>query len=360
MSDTITRRMINAYNQEAESLMFLSGFFQSPAQNFHNSEEVEFDIVRSEEDVAIVIQDLSTGYRMNTEDLYTNKSFKPPIFKEAGSLNAFDLIKRTPGNDPFRDPQFQADAVTRSFSLFRKTEQKIRRAIELQASQVLQNGTVELNNAAGDTLYFLDYQAKNTHFPTAGVTWTTSGSDDKLGDLRSLADVIRGDGLSTPSILIFGDDAWDVFVQDDRVKDQLDNRRMFLGEVNPEVRGQGGIYQATIWVGNYRFECWTYANRYKNPSNGTSTKYVEPHKVIMLSGGARFDATFGAIPTIAQPDSRALPYLPSRISNVNGGMDLHTNAWLSPDGEQIFVGVGARPLMIPTAIDTYGCLDTGL
>jgi hypothetical protein len=31
-----------------------------------------------------------------------------------------------------------------------------------------------------------------------------------------------------------------------------------------------------------------------------------------------------------------------------------------PDGEQFFAGFGSRPLLIPTAIDTYGCLDTDL
>ena len=41
MSDTSTKRMISAYIQEAPPTLFLSGFFQSPPQNFHNSEEVE-------------------------------------------------------------------------------------------------------------------------------------------------------------------------------------------------------------------------------------------------------------------------------------------------------------------------------
>ena len=71
MSDTTTKRMIAAYKQMAAPMMFLSGFFQSPVQNFYNSEEVEIDVVRSDEDISIVITDLSTGYRMNSADLYT-------------------------------------------------------------------------------------------------------------------------------------------------------------------------------------------------------------------------------------------------------------------------------------------------
>ena len=112
MSTNVTRRMISAYFQDASPTAFFSGMFQTRPENLHSSEEVEIDIVRSEEDVSIVIQDLSTGYRMNSDDLYTNKGFKPPIHKEAIALNAFDLIKRMPGQNPFESPSFRANVIT--------------------------------------------------------------------------------------------------------------------------------------------------------------------------------------------------------------------------------------------------------
>ena len=91
---------------------------------------------------------------------------------------------------------------------------------------------------------------------------------------------------------------------------------------------------------------------------------MAPEKVIVRSGQGRMDATFGAIPNIGSlmgaQATQLLPELPGRVSNAAGGMDLFTNAWLTADGEQLLGGVGARPLMIPTAIDTYGCLNTGL
>lgn len=357
MSGTTTRRMISAYIQSAAPTMFFSGFFRSPPENFHTSEEVEIDIERSEEDVSIVIRDLSTGYRLNSDDLYTNKSFKPPIHKEASPLNAFDLIKRMPGQDPFQSPSFQANAIVRAFKSFRKNEAKIRRSIEWQSSQVLQTGVVSLTDETGTVLYTLDYAPKSTHLPSAGVAWTTAGGDDKLGDLASLANVIREDGLVDADVLIFGETAFSLFLQDAGVQLQLDNRRINVGEIRPERRGEGATFQGFIWLGNYRFEMWTYNGRYKDPQTGNSTRFMNTNKVIMQASSGRKDATFGAIPRIAPPDSRALPFLPSRISNAEGGMDLFTNAWLTPDGEQLFVGSGARPLMIPTAIDTYGCLD---
>lgn len=359
MSNEATRRMIAAYNQQAEPTLFLTGMFQAPPQNFHNSEEVEIDIMRSEEDVSIVIQDLSTGYRMNSTDLYTNKAFKPPVHKEAAPLNAFDLLKREFGADPFQDVNFQANATTRAFRQFRQVENKIRRAVELQASQVLQTGVVTLTDSAGTALYSLDYQPKTSHFPTAGTGWDQAGADP-LGDLRSLGDTIRGDGLADPDQLVFGEDALALFLDNDDVQARLDNRRMNVGTINPQAQGNGGTYYGDIWIGHYRYQIWTYSGRYKHPQTGVSTPFVDTDKVIMRASSGRMDATFGGIPRIAPPDSRVMPFLPGRMTNGAARMDLWTNAWLTPDGEQLFVGAGSRPLMIPTAIDTYGCLDVNI
>lgn len=358
MSDTATKRLLRVYQQSAEPTMFLTGFFQSPAENFYNSEKVEIDIERSEEEVSIAVQNLRVGYRENQEDLYTNKEFTPVVHRESGSLNAFDLLQRSAGNTAFDDPNFQAEATMRSFKLFRKMEAKIRRSIELQASQVLQTAQVDLKDGSGASIYSIDYKPKASHFPTAATSWATS--TNKVSDVQVLADQIRTDGLRDPNILVFGDKAFAAWLADSQVQELLNNRRINVGEVRPESRGMGATYQGTIWIGNYNFEMWTYNGRYKDPQSKNSTKFMDDGKVVVLSSDARLDATFGAVPRIASPDSRALPYLPSRISTSGSRMDMFTNAWLSNDGEQLKVAVASRPLMIPTAIDTYGCLDTQL
>ena len=365
MSGTTTKRLIRAYQQIAQPIMFLSGFFQSPAENFHTSEEVEIDIVRSDEDIAIVVQDLSAGYRQNSEDLYTNKGFKPPIFKEAITLNSFDLIKRMPGQNPFESPEFRGNVIARMFSGMTKVERKIRRSIELQASQVLQTGVVTLTDAAGVALYTLDYKPKASHFPTAGVSWATATGAQKIADINSLAEQIRDDGLLDPDELHMGIDAFENFISDADVQKRFDIRRIDLGTISAmEMRGNGGTFRGIVEIGNYRYDVWTYGGRYKDPQTGNKVHYIDKGKIIVRASAGRMDATFGAIPNIGSlmgaGASNLLPELPGRISNDAGGMDLHTNAWLSNDGEQLFGGVGARPLMIPTAIDTYGCLDTQL
>ena len=110
MSDTTTKVMLAAYVEEIEPLGFLAGQFQAPPSNFHASEKVEIDIKRSGKKIAIAVQNLSTGARLNSTDLFTNKDYAPAILREAGSINAHDLLKRDVGQNPFESNDFQAKA----------------------------------------------------------------------------------------------------------------------------------------------------------------------------------------------------------------------------------------------------------
>lgn len=358
MSLKATKTMLAAYFQDAMPIMFLAGMFRTPAQNFHDTEEVEIDIERSGEDVATVITDITTGANLNNFDGFTNKTFKPPVYNEQAGINAFELLGREPGQNPFESTAFNAKAIMRAMRHFRKLEAKVRRAVELQASQVLQTGTLTLKDAKGADAYVLDYKPKATHFPTASTTWGQTG-DSKIADLKALAEVLRSDGLSNPDRLVFGELAFSEFLKDEEVLTLLNNRRIELGAIAPETRGNGGTFQGFIWLGSYRFEMWTYNGRYKDPQTGASTRYWDTGKVGMQDSMARLDLSYGSIPYIQRP-SRQLAGLPARITSTAAGFGMTTNNWVDESGSNLNVSAGTRPLCIPTAIDTFGCLDTGL
>lgn len=360
MSTAVTKHMIDYYESEREPTMFFAGMFQSPRRNFHNSEEVEIDIVRGEEEISIAIQDLSTGARYNSEDLFTNKGFKPPIHKEAGPINAHTLIGRNPGEDPFVMVDFQANAIKRAVKLGTKLQRKIARAVEYQAAQVLTAGVVTLIDENGEAVYTINYAPKVTHFPTSSIAWDQTTST-KLADIAALANVIRADGLDDPDMLIMGDTAFELFIKDTEVQALLNNRRIQVGGIVPLTRmGNGGTYRGTIEIENYSYDIWTYAGRYKHPQTGVSTKFLPGGKVIVRSSMGRLDATFGGIPRIGGVDPRIPAALTSRITVPGQMLDLQMNAWVTPDGETMMVQAGTRPLMIPTDIDSFGCLTTGV
>lgn len=367
MSGITTRTMLAAYIQNAWlPTGFFTGMFAVRPGNVYETEEVEIDVQRSGEDIAVVVHDISAGYRMNSTDLYTNKSFKPPVYKEAFTISAFSLIKRQAGQNPFQSPVFRANLTSQFFKGMVKIDEKIRRAIEVQAAQVLQTGKLVLTDLNGAATYELDFKPKATHFPTAAVAWDQAGSD-KLGDIAALCKVVRDDGQARADQIIFGSDAFLAFTQDEEVYKLFESRRMEQGFISPVPnRGQDAAqYRGILNVGAYHLDVWTYGGTYKNPQTGAVTEYMDPAKVIVRATSGRLDATFGAIPNIGEllgtgPRAQLLPELPARMTGIAEGVDFHTNVWLDERGENMFGGIGSRPLMIPTAIDTFACLDTGL
>jgi uncharacterized membrane protein len=350
--------MLEAYRQQTEAPRFLSGFFQSPARNFHDSEDVEVDIIREDEDVAVTVADITAGPRLNEATKLTNKRFTPPVYKEAGPISAYRLPLRQAGMTPYEDPNYQAAAMAASLDITRRAEQKVRRAVELMASQVLQTGQLALINEAGASTFTMNFHPKTAHFPTAGVSWATSASCIPLDNLESLCDIIMTNGRSEPENAIFGRTALMNFMKSTQVQTMADNTRFNLVQIDPPtMRGTGGKYHGTLSFGQYRLNIWSYGGRYKHPQTGAITKYVADDKVIVLSPG-RLDLTWGNIPTVGSVDSRVLPFLPGRVSSSANGIDLHQTAWLENDLTGLTVQVAARPLTIPTAIDTFGCLDT--
>jgi len=359
MSGKTTRVMLAAYEQAAEVTLFLAGMFRSPRENFHNSAEVEIDIEREDEDISIAVQDLSAGARNNESTLYTNKTFTPPVHKEKGPINALTLITRNAGEDPFESVDFIANAIARGIKISKKIFNKILRSIEVQASQVLTTGTVTLTDENGAAVYVIDYKPKVTHFPNAALAWDNA-SATIIADLLSLCQVIKSDGKRTPDMLIMGEGSYELFIKDDDVIARLDNRRIEGNGIVPMERmGDGGIFRGVVEIGNYKLDIWTYAGEYKDPQSGNLVKYIPDDKVVVRASAGRLDATFGGIPRITNKlDPRVPAALVGRTSIPGRGFDVQNNAWITEDGETLFVSAGTRPLLIPTAIDTFGCLDT--
>lgn len=357
MSDASTKTMLRPYIEKAPEPTFLSGFFQTPEENFYDSETVEIDVVRDGEDVAVAITNLATGARHNENSQGSNKEFKPPVFKEKGSLHAFQLLTRNPGQHPFESAPWIAKAHVRVGALAGKMTGKIRRSVEWMCAQIFQTGTVTLVDENGVAVYTIDFQAKNAHFTSA--SWAADGTGDRrVTTIDTLAKTIRKNGHRTPDTLILGSVAQERLIADDEIKELLKADGFYSGRAGlvPERPGvDGANFLGTITINNYRYQLWGYDGRYNHPQTGESEPYIADDKVVMLSSKARLDLTFGAIPRLAPPDSRALPFMPARVSGAS--FDIHPNAWLSDDGDTLSVSVASRPLPVATEIDSFGCLD---
>lgn len=360
MSNASTIYFIGKYREQATKPMFLSSLFTT--KTYHHSQMVEIDIIRDNREIAPVLTELSAGPNYNEATKYVNKAFLPPAFDEATTVDAFDMFKRAPGHHGFEDAG-GADARM-GMALWDHLvdtggllETKVRRVIELMAGQVLTSGVVTLPNNAGVPAYTLDYQPDPTHFPTAAIDWGT-GTEDKLGDLAGLADVLLRDGHARPDQLIFGRTSLREFFADAAVQALYDNRRIDAGEIKLEQRPDGAAYHGTLDIGGYSFEIWSYDGEYTEPGSSTVKPYIPTDVVIMRAKSGRLDLAYGAIPRLLPPDPRLAGLLPARMPMPDIGLDLTPNIWPAPNGQVVHLSLGTRPLTIPTAINTIGALNT--
>jgi hypothetical protein len=340
--------------------MWLTSWFKTTPEDITEAEFISIDIERSDEDIAPVLTDISTGAVIISEDVYTNKEIKPPAFALKMPFNVYDLTNVGVGETEYEAAQinYQAKMRMKILKSWAKLTNMIKRTIELQASQILQTGTLTLYNSAGVATYLLDFAPKATHFPTAGTAWGAVGSNP-LGDISDLAEVIRNDGLVDPKNLIMGLGAFSQFVANDDVKTLFYKDQYAIGSLSPQMLNNGATLQGFINIGNYRYAIWTYGGRFIDPVTSTKTQYVNWDSCIMLPDPEDLDfrKCFGAVPQIVDSVPEFRDVLPSRVT-VPGAFDFKPRIYTDEAAETVYSEIKSRPILIPVSIDRFGCIDT--
>lgn len=358
MPSDATLRMLKKYEDKAPPQFFLSSLFQTPPENFHDSQKITVDVVRSDPRIAYPLPGGLAGTRKVEMTKYQNKEFEPPVYDTEVQIAAFNAFKRVAGMDPF-DPNagLLKNIVEESFSAIRMVDAMTRRAVELQCAQVLTTGAISLVDNGGTVVFSLDFVPKGTHFVTP-TAWAADGSTgDPEGDVSALAEVIRRDGKLPVTQLIAGRVAIQRLLVNAKIRANLNLWNANFGKVEPVVRRPGGaMFHGVIQLGTEMVELWSYKETYLHPQTGAQTPFIPDNKVILRAPDGRLDLTFGSIPTIVPPDARVAQFMPSRMSNPGTGFDVSVNAWITPDNKHLAMSIGTRALAIPTALDTFGCL----
>lgn len=339
-----------------DKMGFLASFFKTTEEDYTDAEYVDIDIVRSGEQVAPVLRDLSNGAIAIADDVFTGKQVKPPVYKLSRSVNVFDLLKRQPGENEYEETGSWygrlVNILKRAFNLMYGM---LQRSIELQASQVLQTGKLVLTDDAGNNAYELDFCAKNTHIKSVTTMWDQAGADP-IGDLEKLADAIRDDGLVDAETVIFGAKAWNAFIQNSAVQNAVKKDGLGLGNLSPRLVNKGGKYMGYLEIGAYRLDLWVYNGRYQTFGTTTSNKFVDDKKIIMLANVEDLDfrLVYGGVPSLGMIEPFA-SVVPDTVV-YEGGMKVNNKVYNSDDKDTTVAQATVRPVCIPVSIDRFGCL----
>lgn len=368
MSGTDTVRMLRVYEQELARPRYISTWFETPPEAFHDSTEVEYDIIRNGQDIAVPVPDAEAGPRYMEETSSVNKTWTPIVFKYESRISAGQVKKRLAGRDPYEDPQAGAALTQLVFRRARKLENMIRDAVEELCAQVVTTGTITAKDDANVTISeynFFPLDATGTLasgdlIVTTGTEWADAGTTGTpISDLTTLSNNMRDRGYN-PTQIVMGDTAWTKFLANTQVQNQANFRRINLIEVDPTPAPEGAVRQGRFAINNYAYEIFTYNGTYKKPYGGTITPYIAADKVVLRAptpGGLVL--TFGEIDYFEQArDARAIPYLPRMVFASPGskfGMTMY--AYFAPDSQTLVISCGTRVLPIPKAIDSFACID---
>jgi hypothetical protein len=366
-----TIQMLAPYVEMSDIPFHLSQLFKVPMNGIHNKAKVKVDIRRSTNDVAFPMKDAGLGWHMNKRKDFSSNEVEPAIYKEGFAIAADDLMAgRAFGQNPYEDKALMARAQEEIGTVTANLREKIKRGLELQASQILTTGALTLVDDTNASVFSESFGARTAHYPNASVSWATTGSAVPLTDLANLATLIFTNGRKMPkrvhmnSVTFAQMKATDSFKAAMSKDYRIDNGEIFRlnSEAKPaypisETMDGGGIFRGQLELGgSFLLDLYVYDGDYTHPYSGSATKYIPDYKVIIEADG-RLDATFGTIQSFGT-DGRASNLIRGRMTNRSLLSDITIIAWFTPDGTVFQCGVGTRALLVPTAIDTFGCLTT--
>ena len=344
----ITQTVIAKFSDDKEPKQGLSAFFPSKTTS---TKYISIEVERNLQTVAVDVMRCTDPNR-NTFSKSTEKIFEPPYYNEMFDFTACERYDVTfaEGNVPTK---IDATLLIRSaMTKVKALKNKILRAIELQRSQVLQTGVVQLKN--GDSIDF-KRKAASLKVLTTTARWSEIATADPIADLTAGMEFLREEGLSGSSEIdvIFGSAALTNFKANAKVQKLLESRREESIRIDmPKFNNVSGmVSHGKVAAGDFIINIWTYNVFYVDPVDNVNKKYIDANNVIMVSEDFVGYTAFAGVPAI-MGDNVSGNYVAPKEGEfyVRDIIDQQKVSWN-------FI-VSSAPLVVPVSIDRMYTIKT--
>lgn len=293
------------------------------------------------------------------------------MYKETRPYNIDNFRKRTAGENLYSDEETEALVMDKTAEDLAALSDKVDRAVILQFAYVLQTGAIPFKTkklSEKGIIADLDYACPAGHFKTADVLWSVPATAVPLTDLETHSALIQKACGEAPDTIIFGVNAFQLFLATTQVKDQLDNRKINRGTIGPVI-GIGGAAPAGMereglnYLGYYIINgkmcgLYSYSDYYLDPQDDvTELPYIETNNVVMLSSEARYNVYYAGIPKIIPAPEAMRNFLPdSRITVVNAtqASQEYVRTYVDTKTETVYIELKKAPLVVPTDFNSFG------
>lgn len=288
-----TQMTVAVYRERMKAMNFLRSFFINDETV---TKLISIEVQRGFENVAVDVYRNSEGNR-NTFGKSTQKTFEPPYYDEFLELTSLDLYEMLFLSPSVTDEVFAAFVSMVADKMIVITD-KIERAYELQCSQVLIDGIVQLKS--GDNIDFLR-KADSLVDLGAGNYWDGAAVDPNTV-LETGCRFLREVGKSSGGVVnvIMGSAAFAAMTNNTIVK----GRKAYIKDyafdrlTPPQRDSTGGSFHGEVEVGAYSARIWSYPEVYNHPVTGVITDYIDRKKIVMLPEKPNFKLAFAAVPQL--------------------------------------------------------------
>jgi hypothetical protein len=327
-----TQGLVDIYREQVQTTAFLRSFF--PTEEF-GTKYLSIEVERGFEKVAVDILRGTEGQR-NVFSKSTEKIWEPPLYKEFFDMTQLDVYDRLfTSTGDISDADLGA-LIAESAKRLSSLQQKIERAYELQASQVLYDGITTLSAVES-----IDWKRKaGSLVDQSGTTWANN-ANNPFTTLEAGAQFIRTNGKSQGEVynVIMAANVLTAFLGNTFVKERSDILNFNLGNLNlPQRNAVGAAYHGRMSSGSYLFDIWTYPEEYTN-SAGVATPYIPTKKLTILPMNPRFKMAFAAVPQLIE----------SGVQNIRGAYKV--SEYIDQRKATHEIEIQSAGLAIPVAID---------
>lgn len=305
-----TRSMAPVYDEHSQIMngnMFQQLFAGPNSYTLFSPDRdtVDIDIIRGDKDVAkFKVRGANAGATGQNEAAgmvhkYTSQSMAFPLIEEYGFVRASQFTNRLAGENPYQGMTQQQRARVLASREHAGHIGRILRKQEVMAAESFRTGALTVNTQ-GDTLTFGRAAALTT---AASSVWTTADYDIITNDVIPAMKALREKHVYG-NLGIFGEDAFNAFVNNSTIKSLADNRRLAFHSIGdssligpapawlmPLIEA-GAQYQGWVKAGTDTIYILTYTDFYIN-SSGTAVPYMPVSEVLFTNINVRHDRYFG-------------------------------------------------------------------
>ena len=338
--DLYTPRYMSAVVRNAPpvSTFFRDTFFTQ--RETFPTERIDFDLVKGDRKMAAFVHPRAGAVELRGAG-YETKSYAAPLISNYDITTADQLMSRMPGEDLYSGITPAERAAQKLVDDYARISDAINRREEWMCSKALLEGRIPIVGKGINDV--IDFQFTQKKTLSGSKCWDKADARilDDLGDWQ---DEVLTNGFANVNACIMGKKAYRAFRDNQAIRDILDNRRIFMGEVAPRTLPGGVKYIGHL--SDPDLDLYTYSDVFlddwTDPESPELCQIMPDNQLILIDQNASFKLSYGAI-TYLEESGNWQTTMTNRLAL----------SYIMHNPDRRVMEVSARPLPIPQKVDSW-------